>query len=57
MGVVGAAVVPLLMGKVADHDTATAYYLPIICYLRNLPVWMEVVQGETGEVTSMPGWL
>lgn len=33
MGVVGAAIFPLLMGKIADHDTATAYYLPIICYL------------------------
>jgi FHS family L-fucose permease-like MFS transporter len=33
MGVVGAAVFPMLMGKIADHDTATAYYLPIICYL------------------------
>lgn len=33
MGVVGGAVFPPLMGMVADIDTATAYYLPIICYL------------------------
>ncbi len=33
MGVVGAAVFPFIMGRVADHDVATAYYLPIICYL------------------------
>ena len=33
MGVVGAAIFPKLMGKIADIDTATAYYLPIICYL------------------------
>jgi len=33
MGVVGAALFPFVMGKVADYDVATAYYLPIICYL------------------------
>ncbi|MFD1256897.1 L-fucose:H+ symporter permease [Mucilaginibacter terrae] len=32
MGVVGGAVFPLLMGLIADHDVAKAYYLPIICY-------------------------
>lgn len=32
MGVVGGAFFPLLMGKIADHDVAKAYYLPIICY-------------------------
>jgi MFS transporter, FHS family, L-fucose permease len=32
MGVVGAAVFPILMGKLADTNTATAYYLPILCY-------------------------
>jgi len=32
MGVVGGAVLPPLMGLVADHDVATAYYLPILCY-------------------------
>lgn len=32
MGVVGAALFPFFMGKVADYDVATAYYLPIICY-------------------------
>jgi len=32
MGVVGGAFFPLLMGKMADHDVAQAYYLPIICY-------------------------
>ncbi|MET0394652.1 MAG: sugar MFS transporter [Chitinophagaceae bacterium] len=32
MGVVGGALFPPLMGLVADYDTATAYYLPIICY-------------------------
>ncbi|WP_345952914.1 L-fucose:H+ symporter permease [Mucilaginibacter sp. PAMB04168] len=33
MGVVGGAFFPLLMGQIADHDVAKAYYLPIICYL------------------------
>ncbi|SHM59736.1 L-fucose:H+ symporter permease [Mucilaginibacter sp. OK098] len=33
MGVVGGAVFPLLMGQIANHDVAKAYYLPIICYL------------------------
>lgn len=33
MGVVGGAFFPLLMGLVADHNVAQAYYLPIICYL------------------------
>lgn len=32
MGVVGAAIFPFIMGRVADHDIAMAYYLPIICY-------------------------
>ncbi len=32
MGVVGAAVFPFLMGRVADYDVAVAYYLPVICY-------------------------
>lgn len=32
MGVVGGAVLPPLMGLIADHDIATAYYLPILCY-------------------------
>ncbi|WP_129717019.1 sugar MFS transporter [Pedobacter sp. SYP-B3415] len=33
MGVVGAAFFPMLMGMVADKNIASAYYLPIICYL------------------------
>jgi FHS family L-fucose permease-like MFS transporter len=33
MGVAGGAVFPKIMGIVADHDVAKAYYLPIICYL------------------------
>lgn len=33
MGVVGGAFFPLLMGLVANHNVAQAYYLPIICYL------------------------
>lgn len=33
MGVVGAALFPFVMGKVADHDVAVAYYLPIVCYV------------------------
>jgi len=33
MGVVGGAVFPLVMGIVANHSVAQAYYLPIICYL------------------------
>jgi FHS family L-fucose permease-like MFS transporter len=32
MAVVGGAIFPIIMGKIADHDVATAYYLPIICY-------------------------
>lgn len=32
MGVVGGAVFPFLMGRVAEYDIAAAYYLPIICY-------------------------
>lgn len=32
MGVVGGAVFPPLMGMIANHDVASAYYLPIICY-------------------------
>jgi FHS family L-fucose permease-like MFS transporter len=32
MGVVGGAVFPPIMGMVANHDVAAAYYLPIICY-------------------------
>ncbi len=32
MAVVGGAVFPPLMGLIANKDTATAYYLPIICY-------------------------
>ncbi len=32
MGVVGGAVFPFLMGQIANHDVAQAYYLPIICY-------------------------
>lgn len=33
MGVVGGALFPPLMGLVADKDVASAYYLPIICYV------------------------
>ncbi len=33
MGVVGGALFPPLMGLIANHNVATAYYLPIICYL------------------------
>lgn len=33
MGVAGGAVFPYLMGLVANHDVAKAYYLPIICYI------------------------
>ncbi|MEO7216108.1 sugar MFS transporter [Mucilaginibacter sp.] len=32
MGVVGGGLFPLLMGLVANHSVAHAYYLPIICY-------------------------
>ena len=32
MGVVGGAVLPPIMGLVADQDVAAAYYLPIVCY-------------------------
>jgi len=33
MGVVGGAVMPYFMGKIANADVAHAYYLPIICYV------------------------
>ncbi|MGF7230358.1 L-fucose:H+ symporter permease [Arachidicoccus sp.] len=33
MGVVGGAIFPPIMGIIANHDIAKAYYLPIICYL------------------------
>ncbi|WDF78700.1 sugar MFS transporter [Mucilaginibacter sp. KACC 22773] len=33
MGVVGGACFPLLMGLIANHNVAKAYYLPIICYV------------------------
>lgn len=32
MGVVGGALFPPLMGKIADTNVAHSYYLPIICY-------------------------
>ncbi|HEY2580194.1 MAG TPA: L-fucose:H+ symporter permease [Mucilaginibacter sp.] len=32
MGVVGGAFFPLVMGQIANHDVAKAYYLPIVCY-------------------------
>lgn len=32
MGVVGGAIFPFIMGQVANHNVATAYYMPIICY-------------------------
>jgi FHS family L-fucose permease-like MFS transporter len=32
MGVVGGAIFPPIMGLVANHDIAAAYYLPILCY-------------------------
>ncbi len=33
MGVVGGACFPWLMGLIANHNVAQAYYLPIICYI------------------------
>jgi FHS family L-fucose permease-like MFS transporter len=33
MGVVGGALFPFIMGQVANHDIAGAYYMPIICYV------------------------
>ncbi|MNQ94085.1 L-fucose-proton symporter [compost metagenome] len=33
MGVVGGALFPLIMGSIANHNVAQAYYLPIICYV------------------------
>ncbi|GEP88725.1 MFS transporter, FHS family, L-fucose permease [Chitinophaga terrae (ex Kim and Jung 2007)] len=33
MGMFGGAVFPLIMGHIADTNIATAYYLPIICYI------------------------
>jgi FHS family L-fucose permease-like MFS transporter len=32
LGVAGGAIFPYLMGLIADHNVAQAYYLPIICY-------------------------
>jgi len=33
MGVVGGAILPFIMGLIANHNVAHAYYLPIVCYL------------------------
>jgi FHS family L-fucose permease-like MFS transporter len=33
MGVVGGAVFPMIMGQIANHSVAHAYYLPVICYV------------------------
>jgi FHS family L-fucose permease-like MFS transporter len=33
MGVCGGAFFPFFMGKIANHNVATAYYLPILCYV------------------------
>ena len=33
MGVVGGAFFPYIMGQIANHNVAQAYYLPIICYV------------------------
>jgi FHS family L-fucose permease-like MFS transporter len=33
MGVVGGALFPFIMGQIANHNVAQAYYLPIICYV------------------------
>lgn len=33
MGVVGGAFFPYIMGLIANHDVAQAYYLPIVCYV------------------------
>ncbi|MEO6521777.1 MAG: sugar MFS transporter [Mucilaginibacter sp.] len=33
MGVVGGALFPFVMGQVANHSVAQAYYLPIVCYV------------------------
>ena len=33
MGVVGGGIFPPIMGLIANHNVATAYYLPIICYI------------------------
>ncbi|MXV14105.1 L-fucose:H+ symporter permease [Hufsiella ginkgonis] len=33
MGVVGGAFFPFIMGQIANHDIAAAYYLPIVCYV------------------------
>jgi len=33
MGVVGGAFFPFIMGQIANHDVAKAYYLPIVCYV------------------------
>ncbi|MFY0256356.1 L-fucose:H+ symporter permease [Chitinophaga sp. 30R24] len=33
MGMFGGAVFPFIMGRLADTSVATAYYLPIVCYL------------------------
>jgi FHS family L-fucose permease-like MFS transporter len=33
MGVVGGAIFPLIMGQLANHSVAQAYYAPIVCYI------------------------
>lgn len=32
MGMFGGAIFPFIMGRIADTNIATAYYLPIVCY-------------------------
>ncbi|WP_211092362.1 L-fucose:H+ symporter permease [Chitinophaga eiseniae] len=32
MGMFGGAIFPFLMGRIADTNIATAYYLPVVCY-------------------------
>ena len=51
MGVVGGAFFPLLMGKIADHDVAHAYYLPIICYV--VIFWFAYRHAVPGKVVSV----
>lgn len=33
MGMFGGAIFPFIMGRIADTNIATAYYLPIVCYV------------------------
>ncbi|MBS7564726.1 L-fucose:H+ symporter permease [Mucilaginibacter sp. Bleaf8] len=53
MGVVGAAVFPVLMGQIANSDVAQAYYLPIICYVVILLFGLSFKKDKRGDLKPL----